>query len=116
MNQPRGAEVGAELAELYKKGRDTLPLVSGSVKGAMNGVYGQYLYPELYRSGSLGLGTYGCHEDFANVRDSLGMLLSKLGTKLETCGENIMKTAQDLADVDAETEQAFKKHGGELPK
>lgn len=108
------SEVGAELAELYKKGRDTLPLVSEPVKDSMSHVYAEVVYSELYRSGDLGLGTYGCAEDFANVRSSLGALLSKLGGKLETCGVNIMKTAQDLANVDAATEAAFKKHGGQL--
>jgi hypothetical protein len=111
---PRGPAVGAELAELYKKGRDTLPKVSEPIKGAMTHVYNEYVYAELYRSGDLGLGTYGCHEDFADVRSNLGSLLSGLGLTLEECGVNIMKTAQDLANVDHATETAFKKHGGEL--
>ena len=113
-DQIRGKEVAAELAELYKKGRDTMPKVTDSVRGAMNQVYGQYLYPELYRSGSLGLGSYGCHEDFADVRSSLGLLLSSLGMKLENCGTNIMKPAQTLAQVDEETKAEFRRLGGEL--
>lgn len=108
------AEMGAELAELYKKGRDTMPKVSDPIKEAMAHVYSDYLYSELYRSGGLGLGSHGCSEDFADVRANLGGLLSRLGQTLIECGTNIMKTAQDMANVDHETEQAFKTHGGEL--
>jgi hypothetical protein len=116
MNQPRGAEVGAELAELYKKGRDTLPLVHGEISSAATNVINSSAVSAMSRSGGLGVGSQGCYSEFSAARSSLYGHLNALGTQLESCGVNIMKTAQDLADVDDVTAAAFTKHGGEFPQ
>lgn len=116
MNAPSGAAVGAELAELYLKGKDTLPLVAGEINDAASSVIGTHFSSALSRSGELGLGSDGPYNDFSAVRSNLYSRLSKLGGQLDDCGINIMKTAQDLADVDTTTETAFKNHGGELPQ
>ncbi|GEP36706.1 hypothetical protein NPS01_03690 [Nocardioides psychrotolerans] len=116
MNQPHGPQVGAELAELYLKGKSTLPLVAGEVNGAADNVQGATIYSAMSRSAALGLGASGCYDSFSAARSSLSMRLETLGQQLDTAGINIMKTARDLADVDAATSTAFRNHGGEFPQ
>lgn len=109
-----GAEIGAELAELYKKGKDLGPTVGQPIVNAAGKVSAELVYAELYRSGSLGSGPYGCGDDFINVQTKLFDTISTLGTTMVNVGLNVVKTARDFADVDAATEAAFKAHGGEL--
>lgn len=115
MTQPHGEQVGAELAELYQKGKTTLPLVAGEINGAASNVNGTLIAAAMTRSSALGLGANGCYDSFSAARSSLGSRLATLGDQLDTAGINIVKTAQDLADVDDVTAAAFRTHGGEFP-
>ena len=111
---PSGGEVGAELAELYKKGRDDLPKVEDLFDSAGGKIYAITLGVALQRDASLGLGAQGCYSEFNDALSSLKDRIGDVESQLDTVGINIMKTAQDMANVDAETSAAFKEHGGEL--
>ena len=111
---PSGGEIGAELAELYKKGRDVLPVVAGEFDSAGQSIFGITVGNALMRDGSLGLGAQGPYAEFIDVFVSLSGRITDVEDQLETCGVNIMKTARDMANVDAETAAAFRQHGGEL--
>lgn len=110
----RGAEMGAELAEMYKKGKDLGPTVGQPIATAGGEVSAELVYAELYRTGSLGCGTYGCGDDFLSVQRKLDDTITALGDTMVSVGINVVKTARDYADVDSETEAAFKQHGGEF--
>jgi hypothetical protein len=111
---PSPDEIGAELAELYKKGRDELPRVTEQFAGASGKIGSFMIAGPLHRDGSLGLGDNGPYEDFSTVRAALNDRLGDIESQLETIGVNIMKTAQDMANVDQATAGAFNRHGGEL--
>lgn len=116
MGAPRGEEVGGELAELYLKGRDTLKTeIAGEIAAAATSVVNIGVYAAMSRDGDLGIGSSGPYPAFSQARTALYGRINDLADQLETAGINIMKTAQDLADVDQDTARAFTDLGGEFP-
>ncbi|RYB93173.1 hypothetical protein EUA93_01655 [Nocardioides oleivorans] len=114
MTGPRGDEVGANLAELYKKGRDVMPPIASDVDLARDKAWMITVSDELRRDSRLGLGATGPSDAFHTMEAALNRRMSAVVEQLEAIGINIMKTAQDMATVDQETRDAFVRDGGQL--
>ena len=114
MSGPRGGEVGANLAELYKKGRDVMPPIAADVDAARSKAWLITVGDELRRDGRLGLGATGPSDAFYEMEAALNRRMTAVVDQLEAIGINIMKTAQDMARVDQETADAFVRDGGSL--
>ncbi|MBS2939160.1 hypothetical protein KDN32_15575 [Nocardioides sp. J2M5] len=114
MTGPRGDEVGANLADLYKKGRDVMPPIAADVDAARDRAWMIPVSDELRRDSRLGLGATGPADAFHTMEAALSRRMSAVVEQLEAIGINIMKTAQDMARVDQETRDAFVRDGGSL--
>lgn len=125
MSGPTEQEVGANLAELYLKGRDTLPAVAGEIATARSQLTGADMSgfgrssDDLFQSEALapyghGFGSASPAAEFDAAISGLSGHLSSLSEVLAACGTNIIITAQDYARTDADVMAAFKAHGGEL--
>ncbi len=132
MGEPRGPVVGAELAELYKKAQNVMPLVIAELTTASSKVGQLDLYSAQYRSGgyngssgssagTLGVGSHGCDAEFNAAVTKICERLTGVGSyvvgdglsdALEVIRLNVIKTVRDMADVDQETADAFTRLGG----
>ena len=129
MGEPTEKEVGANLAELYRKGTVTLPSVaavfgsaSGSIKGAdtwqpfLRSGGGLYQDSPMFPLGH-GFGNGPVNGNGDAFGAAIGALCGHIATMHETltdCSTNIVLTAQDLARADADVKAAFIAEGGRL--
>lgn len=128
MTGPSDQEVGANLAELYRKGSVTLPGVAAEIGAARSSLGGADTWGPFVRStGGMygdspivrfppGFGgeANGPGDAFATAIGALGGHLYELHRVLADCGPNIVATAQDYARTDAEIRAAFIAEGGKL--
>lgn len=125
MSEPTDSEVGANLAELYLKGRDTLPGVAAEIASARSELVGAetsgFYRPsdEFYQNPAIAVYGHGFSSaspapEFEAAISALSGHLSSLHEVLAACGPNIIVTAQDYARTDADIRAAFQAHGGKL--
>ncbi len=128
MGDPSDQEIGANLAELYLKGRDTLPGVAAEIGAAQSSFGGADTWDPFLRPGGdiyennptvpfghgFGGAVNGPGDDLAAAISLLGGHLTSLKAVLDDCGPNIILTAQDYARTDADVQAAFLAMGGTL--
>lgn len=129
MTEPTDGEVGANLAELYRKGTDTLPSVAAVFGTASGAIKGADTWKPFLRSGGEvyednpmfpqghGFGSGPVNGTGDSFGAAIGALCGHIATMHETltdCSTNIVLTAQDLARTDAEVKAAFIAEGGKL--
>lgn len=129
MTEPTDAEVGANLAELYRKGTQTLPAVAAEFGSASGSIRGADTWTPFVRSGGdvyennpafpqgHGFGggpTNGPGDAFAAAIGALCGHIGDLHETLVDCSTNIVITAQDFARTDADVRAAFVAEGGKL--
>lgn len=129
MTEPTDREVGANLAELYRKGTQVLPAVAAEFGTASGAIKGSDTWTPFTRSGGevyqnnpafpqgYGFGggpTNGPGDSFAAAIGALCGHIAAMHDTLADCSTNIVKTAQDFARTDAEVRAAFIAEGGKL--
>lgn len=107
MVAPRGPEVGAQLAELHAQGKKTLPLIAGEYDAASKCGWIEGVEFAMRRSANLGLGASGCYKEFEAMSAILSTRVWEAHKVIQAVGTNIVLTAEDMADVDTATANAF---------
>jgi hypothetical protein len=95
-----GAELGADLAHLYRDGADLLPTVAADFDAAVAGPDELAEYAFI-RDSQPGLGVSGPYAEISGLASTLSEKISDVATTLYALGHNIVATAQDLARVES---------------
>jgi hypothetical protein len=107
-----GKDLGADLYELWRAGRDNLPSVASQYKTAGehvartdSGLANAFLRPDRF-----GAGTYGpVYGPWKGLRDELEKILSDTATNLELTGEALCLAASEYARTDSGASDEFKR-------
>lgn len=111
----REQDMGANLEELYKGGTTELPPIAESFTSASSSLDGVNARAGFTRSEKIGLGATGPMAAFDSLVDALVSTTKKSGDVMNDVATNLVKTAQDFAQTDADIRDAFLKAGGKLP-
>lgn len=98
-----GEDLGADLYELWRAGRDNLPTVAAQYSAATGFLsstdYG--LHYAFQRPGRFGDGAYGpVYGPWKDLRTELEGILSETATNLELTGEALCLAATEYAETD----------------
>lgn len=110
----RKQDIGANLEELYKGGKQELPPIAKSFHDAASVLLGASAAGPLSHHAELGLGSSGPVAGYDDLKHAIASCCKSSGDVMTDVAAAIVTTAQNLAETDAEIRDAFIKAGGKL--
>ena len=110
----RNQDIGANLEELYKGGAQEFPPIAQSFHSAGSILVTASATEPLSHHAELGLGSTGPSAGYNELKNAIASCCRNSGDVMDDVAAAIVKTAQNMAETDAEIRDAFLKAGGKL--